>query len=141
MVKLLQSIVLIAGVVLFAANANAQRQPVPIIDHENIQFTTGKGVPLSIDEVKNAITVGAGAGKRVWTVSNLDGNRLLATYNVRTHSISVNISYTEKSYSIKYANSVNMKYGTVDGARVIHPFYNRWVDELMASIAAEFAKH
>ena len=140
MTKLLGCIVLIVGF-LFATGASAQRQPVPIVDHENVQFTTGKGSALPIDSVKQIITTGAGAGKRVWTVSSLEGNRLLATYNVRTHSISVNISYTDKAYSIKYANSVNMKYEVLNGVKVIHPFYNRWVDELMSSIATEFSRH
>ena len=77
MTKLLGSIILVVGI-LFTASASA-REPVPLVDHENVQFTTSRTGALSIDEVKKIITTGAGAGKRVWTVSSLEGNRLLAT--------------------------------------------------------------
>lgn len=137
MKTLLCSIVLTGGI-LIAATANAQRPPIPIIEHEKMQIATGSGAKLTAEAVAKAITVGAGAGKRVWSVSRLADNRLLATYPVRTHSISVNISYWDNAYSIQYATSVNMKYGVIDGVKVIHPFYNKWVEELKRSINAEF---
>jgi len=47
---------------------------------------------------------------------------------------------TAMQYSVKYVSSVNMKYEVQSGTRVIHPFYNKYVEELIQSIRAELLK-
>jgi hypothetical protein len=59
---------------------------------------------------------------------------------VRNHTVIVDIVPGPDSYSVRYADSINMKYGVENGSPVIHPFYNKWVDELIDSIRVELKK-
>jgi hypothetical protein len=125
---------------LLAASAvHAQRAPVPIIDHPNVPIATGSGKPAPIDAVKRAIVDGGAAGARKWVIVP-HGNGLRGTYKVRSHTVVVDIAARPDSFSLKYADSINMKYDLENGTPVIHPFYNRWVDELLESIRLEMSK-
>jgi hypothetical protein len=70
-----------------------------------------------------------------------DGGTLKGTYIVRQHTVVVHIVPGSNSYSVKYADSSNMKYGIEGGKPVIHPFYNDWVDQLVTAIDFELKKH
>ena len=118
----------------------AARSPVPVVDHDSIAVVTGSGKPISATEVGDAIARGAAGGRRSWVVARSSPSRMRATYSVRTHAISVDIEYTEQAYSIHYAGSDNMKFSMENGVKLIHPFYNNWVQELMRSISAELSK-
>ena len=107
---------------------------------------------LSEQQVKEAINEGIEAAG--WAVENEAAGKILAAYNIRTHTIAVNIRYTEKNYSINYAYSINMKVyctendkakgvtltnwpeQTCGGARpgLIHSAYNEWVENLNSEI-------
>jgi acetylglutamate kinase len=138
MKQLRSALILLAGVVVsFAAPA---RDAVQIIDHENVPVATGSGKPASSDAVGAAIANAAKNGKRVWVVSKVAPDRLQATYNVRQHTIAVNINYSAKAYSIHYLSSTNMKFNETNGVKYIHPFYNTWVDELKRGISAELTR-
>lgn len=139
MIRSILTMVVVA-VATFVPDALAQRQPVPIVERENLPALAASGAALTPEAIAAAITRGAENGKIKWIVSRAGADRLTATYNVRTHSISVNIVFTEKTYSVFYSSSINMKYGVENGVKVIHPFYNRWVDELVQAIGAEFRK-
>jgi hypothetical protein len=131
----------IATFVMFASAAHAQRTPVPIVNHENVVIVTGSGKAPGIAAIKKAIVTAGQAGKRKWTVAQaVDGSILQATYQVRTHTIVVDIAVQETSYSVRYASSIDMRYKVEEGIPVIHPFYNNWVDELMLSIRTELVK-
>jgi hypothetical protein len=52
----------------------------------------------------------------------------------------VNIEPTTTEYSVRYANSINMKYEAINGQPVIHPHYNKFVNELIQSIRIELLK-
>jgi len=118
----------------------AARSPVPVVDHDSIAVVTGSGKPISATEVGDAIARGAAGGRRSGVVARSSPSRMRATYSVRTHAISVDIEYTEQAYSIHYAGSDNMKFSMENGVKLIHPFYNNWVQELMRSISAELSK-
>ena len=66
-----------------------------------------------------------------------DGKTLRGTYIVANHTVVVDIVPGSSSYSLKYADSINMKYGVENGKPVIHPFYNDWVDQLIRAIDCE----
>lgn len=136
------TVVLAAAMALLAAPAvQAQRSPVPIIDRPDVAVVTGSGKPASLEDVKKAIINGGAAGARKWDiVATANGQSLRGTYKVRTHVIMVDIVPTAASFSVKYADSVNMKFKVEDGTPLIHPFYNRWVDELLESIRLEMRK-
>ena len=135
----MKRIVLLLAATLIAFTAIA-RDLAPIVNHENVPVVTGSGKAASTEAVGVAISNAAAHGKRVWAVTRAAPDKLRATYNVRQHMISVDIGYTEKAYSIRYAGSDNMKYGELNGQQVIHPFYNSWVEELKRGISAELSK-
>lgn len=139
--------------IVFSLNANA-RTPVPIINYENIAIATTTGKALQVEQVKQAITTAAAS--KAWTVAYSADGSMLATLVVRNkHTIVVKIEYDINKYSIHYNDSKNMKYGIIDvqptiassnkdqshnGQGEIHPFYNKWVQELKDAIRAELLK-
>jgi len=132
-------IIWLLAATLAAATAIA-RDSAPIVNYDNVPVATGSGKPASAQAVGVAISNAAASGKRVWNVQRTAPDKMRATYTVRQHTIVVDIGYSEKAYSIRYAASDNMKYGEVNGQQVIHPFYNNWVDELKRGISAELSK-
>jgi hypothetical protein len=128
---------LAAALSLAAVSASAQRMPVPIVNHDNVVVTK----TASAADVKKAIITAAGATGRVWVVSEPSPGRLVATYHVRTHTVTTEIRYSATNFSVAYADSINMKYAPgPDGRGVIHPFYNQWVQEFVQAIRLELGK-
>lgn len=137
--KTLSTIALLAAIVVVPV-VHA-RSTVPVIARENVSVVTGSGKPVNNEALKRAIINGGAAGARKWDVVPApDGQSLRATYKVRTHAVVVDIVPGPASYSVKYADSTNMKYGVENGSPTIHPFYNKWVDELIDSIRVELKK-
>jgi hypothetical protein len=131
----------IGGAALAASAAHAQRAPVPIVDRPNVAAVTASGKPLSQEALKQAIISGGATGPRKWyIVPDGDGKTLKGTYVVRAHTVVVHIVPGSNSYSLKYADSTNMKYAIEYGKPVIHPFYNDWVDQLILAIDYEVKK-
>ena len=133
--------VLIAALV--AASAVHARSTVPIIDHEKIAVVTGSGKSIDADSVKKAIAAGVASNGRKWELHPAaDGKTLQAalSWNANKHTIVVEIVPTATQYSVKYVSSINMKYEVQSGTRVIHPHYNKFVEELIQSIRAELLK-
>ena len=60
-------------------------------------------------------------------------------YAVRGFSVTVKARYDSNNVTIKYSDSTELGYGTEDGVAVIHPNYNRWVNNLAHDIAAELS--
>jgi hypothetical protein len=147
---------LIALLLTLVSLNSFSREAVPIIDHIDVPVLTSSGNPLSSDQVRDAIISAAQA--RNWEVTRSPSQAMLsATLNVRgKHSVVVSIPYSSEKFSIKYANSTNMKYsmrekqpaGSIQSVteasgpavQVIHPAYNGWVQELLRSIQFELKK-
>ncbi len=109
----------------------------------NMTIVTGSGKAIDADTVKKAIAAGVASNGRKWELRPAaDGKTLQATlsWNSNKHTIVVEIVPTAMQYSVKYVSSVNMKYEVQSGTRVIHPFYNKYVEELIQSIRAELLK-
>jgi hypothetical protein len=131
----------ICAAALAASAAHAQRTPVPVVDHPNVSVTSGSGKAVSAEALRQAIISGGANGPRKWTIVPAgDGKNLKGTYMVRSHTVVVDIEPGSSSYSVKYADSSNMKYGLSDGKPVIHPFYNDWVQQLIRAIDVEAKK-
>ena len=123
---------------LVAAPAIA-REVVPVINHDNIAVATSSGKAPAAEQVKQALLTAAGA--RGWEVAPQADGKLQATLIVRNkHTIVVEIAYSDQKYSLTYKGSSNMKYGQRDGQPVIHPFYNKWVQDLKEAIRLELLK-
>jgi hypothetical protein len=124
-----------------AVSTATARAPVPIVNHANVSITSASGQQASAEQVASAIRAAAVATGRKWDVVEPAPGRLVATYHVRTHTVSIEIRYTASAYSVAYKDSVNMKYTPdAQGPGSIHPFYNQWVDEFMRAINAELRK-
>lgn len=137
------------------------RESVPVVDHIDVPVMTSKGSSVSIEQVRDAITVAAIA--QHWEIiKSPTENVLSATLKVRgKHTAVVSIPYSADKYSIKYQNSVNLGYGISDvsaadpanvygmnapskklkqGVPLIHPFYNKWVQSLLLAVQLEVKK-
>ncbi len=114
--------------------------------------------PLTKDQVKDAIMKGAeNAG---WRAKELENDKILASFNFKTHAINVEIDYTSYSYATRYESSYWMKMFCskrdmekhqnmiVSGQKecpgnrppsYIHKSYKQWMDSLNAAIQDSLA--
>lgn len=140
----LHGMVLAALVGLASTPAMAQRAVVPIVNLDNLPVTTVSGVTPTAAQVRQSIE--AAALSRDWEIREAAPGQLVASLSVRgKHTITTDIAYSATTYSIRYRDSVNMKFKAADPASapvvgLIHPFYNRWVDDLDRAIRVSFAK-
>jgi hypothetical protein len=133
--------IFVAIVALLTAGVALARSTVPVVNVDKVPVTTGSGKAATVEAVRKAIIDGGAAGARKWFPTVSDGGKSLRlTYNVRSHSISVNVYNTADSYSLVYADSLNMKHAVENGVPMIHPFYNKWVQELRTAIDFELRK-
>jgi hypothetical protein len=116
---------------------------------QDVQETHVINKPLTKEQVKDSILEGAKFSN--WRVKDLNSSTLLATFNIRTHTVNVQIDYSESGYSLYYKSSNEMKmYCTRDdyvkkkgvivsgnqdcpGGKppyAIHGAYKTWVDDL-----------
>ena len=123
----------VLALALLGLNAHA-RSGVPVADFENMPAIAASGQPASPAQIKAAIE--AAAQHNGWTVTAPAPNHVVASLNVRgKHTVVTDIDYTPGKYSVKYKDSVNMNFDP--STRVIHPFYNKWVQGLVDAIRAE----
>ncbi|MFY9314711.1 MAG: hypothetical protein WAO95_04020 [Burkholderiales bacterium] len=135
-----------------SVTAVAQRALVPIVDYKDVTVATRSGKPVTGEQVRDAI---AAAGKRLsWDMAFAANSGLVGTLVVNNkHTVSVDINVAADKFSVKYRNSINMKYGlsgkphyansanlVPEGVPVIHPAYNQWVQALMTAIDSELKK-
>ena len=129
----------IACTALAVSNGVLARGTVPLVDHENMDVVTGSGKPAQVEAVRKAILTAGANSPRRWLMTQVDGGKSIhATTTVRSHTVTIDIVASATKFSIRYVDSVDMKYGTDRaGKPVIHPFYNQWVTELLRSINKE----
>ena len=101
---------------------------VPLINLE----TNGLSIPASVDPTMGQVekAIYRGAVDQGWSVRQLASGRLEAELYVKRYKVVVRITHDTKTFSIKYKDSLNLKY---DGTR-IRRAYNMWVLELRRSI-------
>lgn len=88
---------------------------------------------VTTEQVKDAI-INAGQG-RDWIMSVAGPGVINATQNIRKHSVTVRINYSERNYSINYVSSVNL----LASGGEIHRSYNHWVNNLDKDIQKKLA--
>jgi hypothetical protein len=138
--KRLQNSLLVLLCLFFWVGPVNARAPVPVVNLENESIAAASGKALTLDDVAKALRQAAPV--RGWRIEDGGPGKAVATLEVRgKHTIKVDISYTEKNISFKYKDSVNMKYASDDdGKPVIHPFYNKWVQNLLGDIRVELGR-
>jgi len=85
---------------------------------------------VSSDKVYNAIKM-AGNSKG-WIITKVSSGLAMGKLNVRKHQAVVEIPYTSNSFSIKYKDSLNLKYDAQ--TEQIHNNYNGWIQNLENAI-------
>jgi hypothetical protein len=141
------TVIVVMFLALVAAGANAQRQPEIAIDYVNETWPRPDSKQLTGDQVRQAIRAAIAEHKAErgypWQVEPASDGNLLASTTVRNkHTVRVAISNTATTFSVVYNSSVNMK-ATKDPsstATMIHPFYNRWVGDLVKAIKDELSR-
>ena len=129
---------LLIATALVAAPAIA-RDSVPIVNYDNVAVATSSGKAPEAEQVRQVITATA-AGKG-WTVAPAGDGKLQATIVVRgKHTVVVDIAYAADKYALTYKDSTNMNFIERDGQKLIHPFYNKWVQTLKEAIRLELLK-
>lgn len=123
---------------MLSMNAYAARSAVPLVNQEKIGIVTSINKAPTTDQIKQAIRVGAAV--RGWKVEESADGSMLATIVIRKHSAVVRIDYDTSKYSIHYKDSAVLKYEVINGQAVIHPFYNKWVENLRDDINIELLK-
>ncbi len=139
----------LAIVLLSLVGCQSGMIPIASIHGQNINSE------LSQDQNRKAIKIGAiTAG---WRVDEVSDTQMLATYQIRGHTVVVSIDYSADDYSIQYKSSIQMKVkcGAVYDARkptmvtngaspcpggapptYIHQAYKGWIDGLNSAIQA-----
>lgn len=121
---------LLACTLLFAGVAQASRlEPVyNVIDHP-IPPAAQK---LSLDEIgRNIILAGT---PRHWRFEPIKPGQMRATYDNGKHAATINIAYSQRSYSITLVSTVNL----LQEGNEVHRTYNMWVHNLEKDIDDRF---
>jgi hypothetical protein len=129
-VKIIRTLLVLLAAALAASTAHARGAPIQ--NYDDLPIATADGKPLTAEQVKNAII--ASGGRSRWTASVQPGNVVRMTYSPRGHVAVVDVAYTAKTYSIRYADSSNLNYAADGKSGVIHPNYNKWVNNLRQAI-------
>jgi hypothetical protein len=130
---------------LAAFSATAQRTLVPVIDYVNESWSRPDSKQLTADQVRQAIRAAIqehkAEGKYPWQVEPTSDGNLLATVGVRNkHIVRVTVSNTASNFSVVYQGSADMKAAKTPEGWTIHPFYNRWVGDLVRAIKEKLSR-
>ncbi len=124
-----RNIIVIIATSLLLMLAGCRSNPVFNIENAPIEISEKH----SSNDVKKAIIrAGVGLG---WQMKAKKAGHIVASLYLRKHVAIVDITYTKKSYNIKYKSSQNLSY---DGTN-IHSNYNSWVQNLNRQIQAQLS--
>lgn len=133
-------VVLLSGMLLIIQSGCHGRSSVPIVNIEDQAIVREDGKALTAEQVKHAIiTAGSADKKIIWDINEEKEGHFVAKLVVRgKHTVVVDIFYSATRLSIKYRDSINLNHEKdKEGPGLIHPNYNRWVDDLLRAIMAE----
>lgn len=127
--KKLMSVLLILGSLLINQAAFARDEP--LVDPGTQTVFAGN---TDIERLKTAIR--AGARVHNWNITREEPEQFRMTVTSRgKYSAIVDVKIVDaQSVQIVYVDSMNLNYGVRDGQPVIHPTYNRWVNNLLQAI-------
>jgi hypothetical protein len=125
---------------LAVANIAYARLPVPLVNVIDADLPVASGKARSVNDVGAAVQ--RAADRKGWTIEIVSPGVMVGTLVVHgKHTIKADITFSERTLSIKYKDSVNMHYGTdSDGKPIIHPFYMHWVDHLLQAVRLELTQ-
>ena len=123
--------ILMLAALLISTSVIARAPPVPLVDPPVVAVPEATAAAV----VEKAI-IGSGV-RRGWTVIERQPGAVTLRYSPRGFSVTVKVSYDAKGVNVRYADSYDMEYGNQGGHAVIHPNYNRWVNNLAHDIEGE----
>ena len=96
-------------------------------NHYIAQYGESKNTIKSIEKsiIKGALSLG-------WKTDVISEGEILATLNIRKHQLTVMITHDEKTMSVDYQSSVNLKYDAKKNK--IHRQYANWVTNLFRAV-------
>ena len=100
----------------------------PIVERNN------QPVPPGLTATQVSETIQAAGNSLGWAMKQTRPGMIQGTLYIRDHVAKVEIPYSSRSYSIRYAGSTNLKYDAAK--RTIHSNYNGWVQTLDNPIRA-----
>jgi hypothetical protein len=115
------------AVMLLAVSGCGRVQPIHNVENTPVAYN------LQISQVKQAI-IESGMN-RCWIMTETKPGTIRGEYSTRSHDAVIDVEYNNKTYSINYVSSENLKYS--DGK--IHRNYNRWVNNLDVDIKRKLA--
>lgn len=134
-------VIFLSGMLLIMQSGCHARVPIVNIEDQTIARKDGKA--LTAEQVKRAIITAGSANKKIiWDINEEKEGHFAAKLVVRgRHTVVVDIFYSATRLSIKYRDSINLNHEKdEEGRDLIHPNYNRWVDDLLRAIMAEIQK-
>ena len=101
----------------------------------NTPIPSTKG-SFGLEDVKKAIMKSRGTNYVHYQMNDLEPGLIKCVLTYKNHQAIVDITYSEKSYSILYQSSRNLSYqpASEDNAATIHRHYNTWIRDLDESI-------
>lgn len=136
---LIRILFVLSALLAATAPTQAARPSKPMTLFVENPISTASGKTPSRAEIDQAIIR---AGKeRDWVITSDGDGTLKARLLVRTHTLDVLIRVDGARYDIVYADSKNLGYApnAEDPSRpLIHPAYNKWVQNLVTDISREF---
>ena len=98
--------------------------------YEEILNIQAAPIPSGLTPQQVEVAITNGGAQRGWVVERVAPGHVLATLNIRRHTVWADIRYGPSSYSITYKDSANIKFrkGKIHGA------YNKWIRNLNADI-------
>lgn len=120
---------LVAAVVVAAAAPAALARNTALMDPGQITLAAPAGGAASAAKVRHAIVLAGMA--RGWAIVEEQSGRLKLSFDkANKHRATIDVQYDERSFQIRYVESYNLDYAMKDGRPLIHPNYNRWVNNL-----------
>ncbi len=129
--RIIHNLLFLLAALCAASSVHAGRGA-PLVNYEDVLVASGDGKPLTVEQVRKAVITGASRSR--WTVTDQPGNTIRLTYNRGGHIAVVNVAYSAKNFSIRYADSTNLNYSQQAGKAIIHPNYNKWIGRLKQGI-------
>jgi len=124
-------VVTVIAVAVLLASCAGRVAPVHNVTDSPVVGVAGR--TLTTPDVERAIKR---AGSQLgWAMRTVKPGLIEATHTARAHSATVEIPFSQKSYSILYKTSANLK---ADGAS-IHQNYNGWIENLDRGIRGQLA--
>lgn len=127
----MKKICTVMAICIIAISISGCGRPIRNIENSAIP-SLNDGSPMSLEVVKNAILTAC--EKRGWTTKVKGGNVIEAKVIVRRYQASIEIPFSQNSYSIVYKDSHGL--GNTNSGK-IHKNYNGWIKFLTAAIQQE----